>query len=216
METSKMYVDKAPPVRVVAIITLFASTLDLFADMLLCHKLYTTLDHFCTHVAYNAAICYFVFTGISVAVYACEMADVFITLKYDEEKPFYARLAKSMMIVFEEVPLPLILCIIFTNEPHQKLANPAMIASCVKFVALVWGIVKFMKLKFCWPFQPCCQGHGWNENVRRCCMPTCYKICMCIVNICHLLSIIICFNNIIQASHGGRIILKTDDICTKA
>ncbi len=76
-----MYVDRAPPVRVVAVITLLASTLDLFADMLLCHRLNQTLDNFCTRIAWNAAICYFVFTGISVIVYACEMIDVCLTLK---------------------------------------------------------------------------------------------------------------------------------------
>lgn len=97
------------------------------------------------------------------------MVDVCLTLKNDEENKFYARLAKSMVLALEEVPLPLLLFIIWcpilspspplrqegglsdrTHEPRMSLAQPCLIASCIKLVALVWGIVKFAKLKFCW------------------------------------------------------------------
>ena len=83
-------------------------------------KLAQTLPDFCSEVAHTAAIFYIVFTGVSVIVYTFEMIDVCLTLKNDEENLCFARLAKSMVIACEEVPLPFILGIIFTNEPRTQ------------------------------------------------------------------------------------------------
>uniref|UniRef100_A0A0K0D570 Ion_trans domain-containing protein n=1 Tax=Angiostrongylus cantonensis TaxID=6313 RepID=A0A0K0D570_ANGCA len=98
----------APPVMVVAVITLFASTLDLMADFLLCSRyafnpIAEFLANFHSKTAIQAAYGYFFFTGVSVFVYIFEMVDVCQTLKYEEENVFFARLAKSLVLVLEEV-----------------------------------------------------------------------------------------------------------------
>ncbi|PAV83566.1 hypothetical protein WR25_10848 [Diploscapter pachys] len=72
----------APPVRVIAVVTLFAATLDLMADLLVCNRIAEFLDNFQSQIAIYAA---------------------YGTLKYDEEDVFYARLAKSMVLTLEEV-----------------------------------------------------------------------------------------------------------------
>lgn len=59
--------------------------------------------HFQTKTAYNCAIGYFFFTGVSVVVYVFEIVDVCLTLKNDEENVKVARLAKSLVLVLEEV-----------------------------------------------------------------------------------------------------------------
>uniref|UniRef100_A0AC35FFQ8 Ion transport domain-containing protein n=1 Tax=Panagrolaimus sp. PS1159 TaxID=55785 RepID=A0AC35FFQ8_9BILA len=96
----------APPATIIAAVTLFASTLDLLADFLLCARLYEFLPNFVTQIARNCAYGYFIFTGISVIVYVFEMIDVCLTLKHEQEDVFYARLAKSLVLTLEEVPLP--------------------------------------------------------------------------------------------------------------
>ncbi|KAI6181725.1 hypothetical protein M3Y98_00859900 [Aphelenchoides besseyi] len=138
----------APPLRIISIITLFASTLDLMADFLLCSRLAEFLENFQTDTAKICAYGYFFFTGVSILVYIAEMVDVFHSLKYDEENVFFARLAKSMVLVCEEVPLPLLLNILFSTEPRMSLASPMHISSWIKIITLTWGIVKFTKLRF--------------------------------------------------------------------
>ena len=144
----------APPVRIIAAVTLLASTLDLLADFLLCARIYEMLPHFVTTIAKNCAYGYFFFTGVSVIVYVFEMIDVCLTLKHDQEDVFYARLAKSLVLTLEEVPLPGFLYILFTSEPRLSLANPVHISSWIKLITLTWGIVKFTKLRFFWPLLP--------------------------------------------------------------
>jgi len=97
------HLEWAPPVRVIAAITLFASTLDLMADFLLCSRLAEFLHNFQTEMARNCAYAYFFFTGVSILVYIFEITDVCLTLKNDEEDVYFARLAKSMVLVCEEV-----------------------------------------------------------------------------------------------------------------
>ena len=140
--------------RVIAAVTLFASTLDLLADFLLCARIYEFLPHFVTDIAVKCAYGYFFFTAVSVVVYVFEMIDVCLTLKYDEENIFYARLAKSLVLTLEEVPLPSLLYILFTSEPRMSLANPVHISSWIKLITLSWGIIKFTKLRFFWPLLP--------------------------------------------------------------
>uniref|UniRef100_A0AC34Q8T8 Uncharacterized protein n=1 Tax=Panagrolaimus sp. JU765 TaxID=591449 RepID=A0AC34Q8T8_9BILA len=148
------HLEWAPPVRVIAAVTLFASTLDLLADFLLCARIYEFLPNFLTTTAVRCAYGYFLFTGISVIVYIFEMVDVCLTLKNDEEDIFYSRLAKSLVLTLEEVPLPTFLYILFTTEPRLSLANPVHISSWIKLITLTWGIVKFTKLRFFWPLLP--------------------------------------------------------------
>ncbi|KAF8383256.1 hypothetical protein PRIPAC_72398 [Pristionchus pacificus] len=167
-------IEWAPPLRVIAVVTLFASTLDLMADFLLCSR------------------------------YVFEMIDVCLTLKYEVENVFYARLAKSLVLAAEEVPLPSLLYILFTNEPRLSLAQPVFISSWIKLVALTWGIVKFTKLRFCWPCLPLNPKHDFRENLRRMVSLTLYRVCMIIVNSCHILAIVIVIKNLIASSAGGR------------
>lgn len=82
------------------------------------------------------------------------MVDVCLSLKYDEENVFFARLAKSLVLVCEEVPLPLLLNVLFTTEPRLSLASPVYVSSWIKIITLTWGIVKFTKLRFFWPLLP--------------------------------------------------------------
>ncbi|CAI2357382.1 unnamed protein product [Caenorhabditis sp. 36 PRJEB53466] len=194
----------APPVRVIAVVTLIASTLDVLADLLVCNRIAEYLGNFQSEIAIYAAYGYFFFTGISLFVYLFEMIDVCKTLKYDEENVFYARLAKSLVLVLEEVPLPSLMNILFTNEPRLSLASPVYFASWIKLVALTWGLVKFTKLRFFWPCLPLNPKHDAKENVRRCFTFTLYRICMVIVNICHILAIYIVIMNIIASGSGGR------------
>lgn len=194
----------APPVRVIAIITLFASTLDLMADMLVCNRLAQFLGNFQSQIAVYAAYGYFFFTLVSVVVYVFEMIDVCNTLKYEEENVFYARLAKSLVLTLEEVPLPLLMNILFTHEPRLSLASPVYFSSWIKLVALTWGLVKFTKLRFFWPCLPLNPKHDTRENVRRCFTFTLYRIAMIIVNICHFIAIFIVIMNIRASKNGGR------------
>uniref|UniRef100_A0A1I7SB59 Ion_trans domain-containing protein n=1 Tax=Bursaphelenchus xylophilus TaxID=6326 RepID=A0A1I7SB59_BURXY len=194
----------APPVRVVAVITLFASTLDLFADFLLCSRLAEFLANFQTETAKNCAYGYFFFTGVSMLVYVFEMVDVCLTLKHDEEDVFFARLAKSLVLCCEEVPLPALLYVLFTTEPRLSLADPVHIASWIKLITLSWGIVKFSKLRFFWPFLVCNPKHERRENIRRMFNFTLYRCAMVFVNICHFLAIFIVINNLIASGKGGK------------
>ncbi|GMT33876.1 hypothetical protein PFISCL1PPCAC_25173 [Pristionchus fissidentatus] len=197
-------IEWAPPLRVIAVVTLFASTLDLMADFLLCSRIAEFLHNFQHQIAIYAAYGYFFFTGVSVLVYVFEMIDVCLTLKYEVENVFYARLAKSLVLAAEEVPLPTLLNILFTNEPRLSLASPVFISSWIKLVALTWGIVKFTKLRFCWPCLPLNPKHDLRENLRRMTTLTLYRICMIIVNICHIAAIIIVIMNLIASAQGGR------------
>uniref|UniRef100_A0A1I8AV12 TLC domain-containing protein n=1 Tax=Steinernema glaseri TaxID=37863 RepID=A0A1I8AV12_9BILA len=194
----------APPLRIIAIITLFASTLDLMADFLLCSRIAQYLHNFQSEVAVWAAYGYFIFTAISVMVYVLEMTDVCLTLKNDVEDVFFARLAKSMVLAAEEVPLPGFLHILFTHEPRLSLANPVYIGSWIKLIALTWGIVKFTKLRFFWPCLPLNPKHDTRENVRRCFTLTFYRMAMIIVNLCHFFAIFLVVQNLIAASKGGK------------
>lgn len=76
--------------------------------------------------------------------------------------------------------------------------------SAIKFVSLTWGIIKFIKLKFCWFFYPCNGGHGYNENVRRCFTFNLYRVAMIVVNVCHVISIALCVINICIASGAAK------------
>uniref|UniRef100_A0A7E4UWZ2 Ion_trans domain-containing protein n=1 Tax=Panagrellus redivivus TaxID=6233 RepID=A0A7E4UWZ2_PANRE len=198
------YLEWAPPVRIIAAVTLLASTLDLLADFLLCARIYEFLPNFVTQIAKNCAYGYFFFTFISIFVYIFEMVDVCLTLKYDQENIFYARLAKSLVLTLEEVPLPGLLYILFTTEPRLSLANPVFVSSWIKLITLTWGIVKFTKLRFFWPLLPLNPKHDRDENVRRCFTFTQYRIAMIFVNICHALAIFIVINNLIESGKGGR------------
>lgn len=93
----------APPVRIVALVTLFASTFDLLADFLLCARIAEFVGSFESDLARYAAYGYFFFTIVSIFVYIMEMTDVCLTLKNDEENVFFARLAKSCVLALEEV-----------------------------------------------------------------------------------------------------------------
>lgn len=194
----------APPLRVIAIITLFASTLDLLADFLLCSRIIEVLPNFQSGIARAAGYGFCFFTVVSVFVYVMEMTDVCLTLKNDFENVFFARLAKSLVVAAEEVPLPTCLYILFRNEPRLSLANPVYLASLIKLVALTWGIVKFTKLRFFWCCLPLNPKHDTRENFRRCFHFTLYRITMLFVNICHIIAITLVIINIINASQGGR------------
>ncbi|VDM54908.1 unnamed protein product [Angiostrongylus costaricensis] len=196
---------------VVAVITLFASTLDLMADFLLCSRIAEFLANFHSETAVQAAYGYFFFTGVSVFVYIFEMVDVCQTLKYEEENVFYARLAKSLVLALEEVPLPSLLNILFTNEPRLSLAGPVYFSSWIKLVALLWGLVKFTKLRFFWPCLPLNPKHNVRENVRRCFTFNLYRCTMIVVNICHLTAIFIVIKNIIASKDGGRAIVVRNE-----
>uniref|UniRef100_A0A0R3RHD7 Anoctamin n=1 Tax=Elaeophora elaphi TaxID=1147741 RepID=A0A0R3RHD7_9BILA len=132
------------------------------------------------------------------------MADVCLTLKNDYENVFNARLAKSLVLAAEEVPLPLLLNVLFTYEPRMSIANPACLVSWIKLIALTWGIVKFTKLRFFWCCLPLNPKHDTRENFRRCFTFTLYRITMIFVNICHIIAIAIVINNIVITSKGGR------------
>ncbi|KJH44238.1 hypothetical protein DICVIV_09749 [Dictyocaulus viviparus] len=169
------------------------------------------LANFHSEIAILAAYGYFFFTGISVFVYVFEMIDVCQTLKYEEENVFYARLAKSLVLALEEVPLPSLLYVLFTNEPRLSLAGSVYFSSCIKLVALLWGLVKFTKLRFFWPCLPLNPKHDFRENVRRCFTLNLYRFTMIVVNICHLLAIVIVIMNIIASKNGGRAIVVKDE-----
>ncbi|KAL7070901.1 hypothetical protein ACQ4LE_009663 [Meloidogyne hapla] len=198
------HLEWAPPMRVIAAITLFAATLDLMADFLLCSRLAEFLHNFQTERARLCAYGYFFFTGVSVLVYIFEIVDVCLTLKNEEEDLYFARLAKSMVLVFEEVPLPAFLYFLFTSEPRLSIADPMYIASWIKLITLGWGIVKFTKLRFFWPLLPFNPKHNRNENIRRCFKLNLYRFTMIVVNICHLLAIFIVINNLIVSGRGGK------------
>jgi len=203
-----MYIDKAPPARVIALITLLASTLDLFADVILAIYLGKELTKAPPFgcVGKRATYAYFFFTGITGLVYVVEFIDCVTTLKNNQETRWLSRLSKSLCLTCEEVPLPICLLIIFTTEPGHRgnMAGPVKFGAAIKFIALTWGIVKFIKLKFCWPFYPCNGGHGYHENVRRCFKFTLYRVAMIIVNICHVVSICLCVINMMIATGAGK------------
>lgn len=123
-----------------------------------------------------------------------------------QETRWLSRLSKSLCLTCEEVPLPICLLIIFTTEPGHRgnMAGPVKFGAAIKFIALTWGIVKFIKLKFCWFFYPCNGGHGYHENVRRCFKFTLYRVAMIIVNICHVVSICLCVINMMIATGAGK------------
>ncbi|CAJ0958072.1 unnamed protein product, partial [Mesorhabditis belari] len=194
----------APPLRVISIVTLFVATLDLLADFLVCIRISEYLENFQSRKAIYAAYGYFFFTGVSVMVYVFEVIDVCQALKYEQENIFTARLAKSLVLTLEEVPMPTLLNILFTNEPRLSLANPVFFSSWIKLVALTWGIIKFTKLRFFWPCLPCNPKHDRRENFRRMFTFTPYRVAMIIVNICHMYCIFIVTKNIMASANGGR------------
>uniref|UniRef100_A0A0N4ZQD1 Ion_trans domain-containing protein n=1 Tax=Parastrongyloides trichosuri TaxID=131310 RepID=A0A0N4ZQD1_PARTI len=200
----------APPIKIVAVVSLVASTLDLLADFLMCAKIAEFMDNFQSETAFKAANGFFLFTGISILVYIFEMTDICLTLKNEVEDVHMARLAKSMVLAFEEVPLPILLNIMYTNEPRMSLSNTVNIGSWIKLVALVWGLVKFTKLRFLWCCLPINPKHDIRENVRRCFQFSLYRVVMIIVNFCHFTAIFICVINIVDSSRGGRPIYVKD------
>lgn len=60
---SRNHLEWAPPVRIVAFVTLIASTLDLMADLLVCNRIAEFLGNFQSQTAILAAYGYFFFTG---------------------------------------------------------------------------------------------------------------------------------------------------------
>ncbi|MCP9264956.1 hypothetical protein DINM_020106 [Dirofilaria immitis] len=192
--TPKDTLEWAPPLRVVAIVTLFASTLDLIADFLLCNKIGEILPNFRNDIAIIAAYGYFFLP----------MTDVCLTLKNDFENVFNARLAKSLVLAAEEVPLPILLNILFTYEPYMSIAKPACLASWIKLIALTWGIVKFVKLRFFWCCLPLNPKHDTRENLRRCFICTLYRFAMIFVNICHIIAITVVIYNIAITGKNSR------------
>ncbi|KHN72155.1 hypothetical protein Tcan_09381 [Toxocara canis] len=198
----------APPLRIISVVTLFASTLDLMADFLICNRISEFIGNFESDVARIAAYGYFFFTGVSVFVYILEMTDVCLSLKNDYENVFFARLAKSLVLAAEEVPLPALLYVMYTHEPRSSIANPAYLASWIKLISLSWGIVKFTKLRFFWCCLPLNPKHDTRENVRRCFYFTLYRATMLFINTCHVIAIIIVIINIVESGKGGRQILR--------
>ncbi|CAD6185305.1 unnamed protein product [Caenorhabditis auriculariae] len=203
-DTPRSSVECAAPAMIIATITLFASTLDVLADLLVCVRIAEFLHNFQTDIARFAAWGYFVFTAVSLVVYLFEMIDVCLTLKYEQENVFVARLAKSLVITLEEVPLPLMMFILFTHEPRLSLANPVFFSSCIKLVSLVWGVVKFTKLRFFWPCLPLNPKHDVRENVRLCFTFTLYRVAMIFVNICHVIAACLALTNAINSYGGGK------------
>lgn len=107
-----MFLDFAPPVRIIAVITLICTTLDVFADIVMCIKLSAIIGDFKSKHAISATYCYYLFTAISVVIYIVEVVDIIITLKKNRENRILTPLVKSLIIVLEEVPLPTCLLII--------------------------------------------------------------------------------------------------------
>uniref|UniRef100_A0A183BM10 Ion_trans domain-containing protein n=1 Tax=Globodera pallida TaxID=36090 RepID=A0A183BM10_GLOPA len=157
-----------------------------------------------TDIARYCAYGFFFFTGVSILVYIFEVVDVCLTLKYDEENVYFARLAKSMVLVLEEVPLPALLYFLFTSEPRLSIANPMHIASWIKLITLSWGIIKFAKLRFFWPLLPFNPKHNRRENIRRCFHLNLYRLTMIVVNLFHLMAISIVITNLVVSGRGGR------------
>lgn len=204
-----VYVDKAAPVRVVAMVSLLTATLDLMGDIIMCIRFGKVFQSFgCT--ARNAAVTFFVFVGFSCVVYIIEWVDCVVTVKNNQETRWLCRLSRSLYLTLEEIPLPICLMVIYQNEPRTSLANPAMIASAIKLVALLWLIVKFIKMKFCWFCLPCILDHGFDENVRRCLTLKWWRIAMLFVNVCLVAAILITFVNIIITSGGGKTLSEID------
>lgn len=154
-------------------------------------------------IAHRATSAYFFFIGISAVIYIVQLAESIITIKNNQETRWLCKLSRSLQLVFEDVPLPVCLLIIFFYEPRIALANPAMVASCTKLVSLIWGIVEFIKIKFCWFCLPCTKDHGFEENCQRCWTPTIIHVAMFVVNLCHGLAIGLTIFNIIVSSRGG-------------
>uniref|UniRef100_A0A915JN78 Uncharacterized protein n=1 Tax=Romanomermis culicivorax TaxID=13658 RepID=A0A915JN78_ROMCU len=196
-------VDWAPPVRIVAIITLITTTLDLLADIIMAIKLNDIFRPF-TCSAFHATIFFFIFAAVSAVIYVIEWVDCIVTLKNNQETRWLCKLSRSLAIVFEEIPLPLCMLIIYCNQPSMSLAQPGLFVSIIKLIALTWGIVKFIKIRFCWFFMPCCLDHGYDENVRRCFNFTVYRVVMLAVNICHVIAIVLTIINIVIYGRGGQ------------
>uniref|UniRef100_A0AC35TKR7 Ion_trans domain-containing protein n=1 Tax=Rhabditophanes sp. KR3021 TaxID=114890 RepID=A0AC35TKR7_9BILA len=201
----------APPVRVISVVSLLACTLDLLADFLMCAKIAQHLDNFQSDTAFKAANGFFFFTGVSVLVYIMEMTDICLTLKNDFEDMVMARVAKSLVLALEEVPLPILLNIMYSQEPRMAIAATVNLGSWIKLVALLWGLVKFTKLRFLWCCLPLNPKHDLSENTRRCFQFTFYRIVMLIINFCHFAAIAIVIVNIVDSSKGGRPIFVRRD-----
>lgn len=204
-----VYVDKAAPVRVVSLVSLLTATLDLFGDIIMCIRFGDVFQSFGC-IARNAAICYFVFVGFSIVVYIIEWVDCIVTFIQNQETRWLCKLSRSLYLALEEIPLPLCLLTIYRNEPRTALANPAMIASAIKLVALLWLIVKFVKMKFCWFCLPCILDHGLDENVRRCFTMKWWRVAMFFVNVCLIVAIVLSVVNIAMTSSGGKILSEAD------
>jgi hypothetical protein len=64
------------------------------------------------------------------------------------------------------VPLTCLLYIIYTHEHTLSIIKPTIVVAAIKLIALTWGIVKFNKLRFCWPCLPCTLRHGRRVFMR--------------------------------------------------
>ncbi|CAI5455385.1 unnamed protein product [Caenorhabditis angaria] len=170
----------------------FVATLDVFADLLICNYLRDKFEIFSEEGGSHLVYGYFFFTAVSLIVYVFEMIDICKTLKYDEENLFYARLVKSLILVCEEVPLPLILYNLMDYRGGITLAHSFGLLSMIKIVTLAWGFIKFIKMRFFWPCLPLNPKHETRENVRRCFTLTQYRISMVIVNIFHVIALTLC------------------------
>lgn len=94
----------------------------------------------------------------------------------------------------------------------MSIANPMHIASWIKLITLSWGIIKFTKLRFFWPFLPLNPKHDYQENVRRCFQLNLYRITMIIVNMFHLFAILIVILNIVMSGNGGKPIITQSSL----
>lgn len=83
------------------------------------------------------------------------------------------------------------------------------IASWIKLITLIWGIIKFTKLRYFWPLLPLNSKHSTKENIRRCFHFNLYRISMIIVNIFHFVAIFLVIMNIWISGKGGRSIVQT-------
>lgn len=114
---------------------------------------------------------------------------------------------KEVLHTYLQVPLPLLLYILFNAEPRMSIANPMYVVSWIKLITLTWGIIKFTKLRFFWPLLPLNPKHDTRENMRRCFQINLYRATMISVNVFHLLAIFIVILNLMQSSDGGHPIM---------
>lgn len=87
-----------------------------------------------------------------------------------------------------------------------------MVTAGIKLSALLIGVLKFAKMRFCWFFYPCRSGNS-EENIQRCFTFTWYRAAMIFVNVCHAIAITLCVITLILASTGGIKYAKDNNPC---